>query len=420
MSKIELMILATTPGLQDALATLEGVEVIGISTPQRALSLLESRHSPNAIYIEDTFKGTIDELWMLVRAASGRAVPLMLNLLGPGIEQAADFRAAGVSLIEGRTIEPVVAQIARTLGVRRRAFAKTLMIAITAVKGGVGKTLLTAMIAEGLRMRGARVLIIDNDLSNSGLRPTFRIPTTAPTYTQLIDDRLGMAAWTPERVRGCVYHHQGSGLDFLLGPEEMRGAQDLDRQNWYAFFQALRQLDGYDVFLFDTSPEVMKRPVAYIVAREGGFVVLPAPPGRKERTGVLNLLRVLKGDQDDDMTGRALLVGMEPEKGVIASLQEALPMFAREAPQATLLGTLLRDPKIVSTADADEQGYLSPLMVAPHSKFAGSVHSIVDTLASAVSLPLPHPRPRSSLFQRMLNSRPKLPMLPAIQQSSRA
>ncbi len=400
--RYEVLTLASTPHLGEALALIEGVDVIGMPTPERTLGVLGGSAVPHAIYLEDTARASTDDLWRILRAAQGRGVVTIINLQGPALPHAADFAAAGAHTIDGRAVATIAAQVASALGLRQRAACATLQIAISAVKGGVGKTLTTAMLAEGLRRRGARVLVVDNDISNSGIRPTYRIPSTAAAYTSLLGDRLGMAAWTPEQLRPLIFHHAPSSLDFLLGPEEIRDAtHDLNRNDAYAFFLAVRQLEGYDVVLWDTSPEVVKRPMSYIVAREGGFIVLPAPPGRKERTGVLNLLRALRANEGDDLTRRALLIGMEPERGVVAQLGTALGLFAREAPDARLLGVMARDPRVVSQADADEHGYRSALDIEPHGRFARSVHALTDSLARSVGLTLSRPMPKSGLLNRL-------------------
>ena len=71
-----------------------------------------------------------------------------------------------------------------------------------------------------------------------------------------------------------------------------------------------------------------KRPYAIDAARSGGFVVLPTPPGRKERAGVGNALRVFE-QHTPDLTDRCLLLCMEPEKGVTVAIDKVAPLFAQ-------------------------------------------------------------------------------------------
>ncbi|GAB4125145.1 MAG: AAA family ATPase [Roseiflexaceae bacterium] len=401
MPPIEILLFSSDAALITACEQLEGTSLISVSRAAQALQIINTT-PPQAIYLEDSARISMPELWAIVRAGLSARIRIIAGLSGAGLGHTDDLRTAGVIVLRHPDRSAILAELAQRLGIRQRLSNSIPMIAVAAVKGGVGKTLLAAMIAEGLHARGARVLVIDNDISNSGLRPTFRIPSTAPCYTQLSDDQIGMAAWTPEQIAGCIYRHTASGLDFLLGPEELNGAQDLDLQSWYQFFQAVRQIEGYDLLLFDTSPEIMKRPAPYLIARAGGYVVLPAPPGRKERTGVLNLLRALRGDGIDDLTKRTLLVGMEPERGSVVSLQDVLPLFANEAPHTRVIGTLARDPRVVSAADSDESGYRSPLSIAPYSRFSYSIHTIVERLANEIGLRLPYPAPRRSLLHAAL------------------
>jgi hypothetical protein len=45
------------------------------------------------------------------------------------------------------------------------------------------------------------------------------------------------------------------------------------------------ELPDYDILLIDTSPDYLKRPYPTHVLQSGGYVVLPAPPGNRERMG---------------------------------------------------------------------------------------------------------------------------------------
>jgi len=62
---------------------------------------------------------------------------------------------------------------------------------------------------------------------------------------------------------------------------------------------------------------------------------------------------------------------------------------------------------------ADEEGdrYLSPLDVAPHSKFTRAVHHIVQNLCEQTGLTPWRPMPKSSLWQQFRGE--KIVMMPA-------
>ena len=403
---MELLIVSTTPGLAEALAGYQGLQVSSLPSLARARSIVASEQPPGAIYVEDT-RGTLPELWELVRVAQSRHIPVLLGLQSVGLAHRADFLDAGLPVTELRESGELAEWIGQALGARKLAAARQVTIAIAGAKGGIGKTLVVAMLAEGLKRRGLNVLVVDGDLSNSGLVPTFRIPSGFPSYLYLKSE--GAGAFTPANVRRQIFAHAASGIHFLLGSEETASPLDFTLGEWQALMQAVRALDGYDVVLVDTGPEIKKRPYAIDVARSGGYVVLPTPPGRKERAGVGNALRVLE-QHTPDLTDRSFLLFMEPERGVTVAIERIAPLFARSWPRARTLGTLPRAPRQVSIADEEGDRYLSPLDVAPHSAFTRAVHQLVDALCHQTGLTPPLPMPRSSLWQRLRGERAALPI----------
>jgi MinD-like ATPase involved in chromosome partitioning or flagellar assembly len=207
-------------------------------------------------------------------------------------------------------------------------------------------------------------------------------------------------------VRRHIYHHP-CGIDFLLGSEETASPTDMNLNEWQAMMMAIRRMDGYDVVLLDTGPELKKRPYAIDAARNGGWVILPTPPGRKERAGVGNALRAFE-QHTPDLTDRCLLAFMEPEKGVTVSLNHVAPLFAQNWSKARAIGVLPRAPRQVSMADEEGDKYLSPLDVAPHSKFSRAVHEMVEALCTQTGLRPPREMPKSSFWQALRGERPSL------------
>jgi Mrp family chromosome partitioning ATPase len=394
---MELFLVTTTPGLAEALHGYEGMQVSALPSLARLKSMVASEQPPGAIYIEDT-KGTLQELWDVIRAAQSSRVPVLVGLQSVGLVHRSDFADAGLPVSEARDATSLAEWIGGQLGLRKLAAAGQVRVAIAGAKGGIGKTLVVAMLAEGLKRRGLNVLVVDGDLSNSGIVPTFRIPSGFPSYLYLKHDGLG--AFTPANVRRHIYTHAPSGLHFLLGSEETANPLDLNLGEWQAMMQAVRALDGYDVALIDTGPEIKKRPYAIDAARSGGYVVLPTPPGRKERAGVGNALRVFE-QHTPDLTDRCFLLYMEPEKGVTVPIDRVAPLFARSWPHTRSAGILPRAPRQVSMADEEGDRYLSPLDVAPHSAFSRAVHHIVQRLCDQTGLTPPLPMPKSSLWQRL-------------------
>jgi cellulose biosynthesis protein BcsQ len=360
------------------------------------------------VYIEDT-TGTVDEIWQVAAAAQQRRAAVLVGLQSAGQARRADFTDGGLAVTGAHDAGELAEWIARQLGARPRAAATQTVIAVAGAKGGIGKSLVVALLAEGMRRRGLRVLVVDGDLSNSGVVPTFRIPSGFPSYLQIAGDAAARGddgAWSPQNVRRYIYHHRSSTIDFLLGSEETTDPRDLQRPEWLALMHAVRGLSEYDVVLLDTGPEIKKRPYAILAAMHGGWVVLPTPPGRKERTGVGNMLRVMQSVvADRDLTERCLLLFMEPEQGVTVTIDQIAPLFARHFPQARALGRLPRAPRQVSAADEEGDRYLSPLDIAPFSRFSRTAHTLVDTLCREVGLAPPQPMPRFSILQRLRGER---------------
>jgi MinD-like ATPase involved in chromosome partitioning or flagellar assembly len=395
---MELVVVTNTPGLPESLQSFEGLQVSSLPSLARARSIIVSDQPPQALYVEDT-RGTLNELWDVIRAAQSKQVPVLVGLQSVGLMHMTDFMDAGLPVSDARESSTLASWIGEQLGMRKlAATAGQVTVAVAGAKGGIGKTLVVAMLAEGLKRRGLQVLVVDGDLSNSGLVPTFRIPSGFPSYLYLKSEGLG--AFTPANVRRHIYQHQASGIHFLLGSEETANPLDLNLGEWQAMMQAVRALDGYDVILLDTGPEIKKRPYAIDTARSGGYVILPTPPGRKERAGVGNALRVFE-QHTPDLTDRCLLLYMEPEKGVTVTVDRVAPLFRQTWPKAHALGILPRAPRQVSMADEEGDRYLSPLDVAPHSKFSRAVHHMVDALCGQTGLRAPLPMPKSSIWQQL-------------------
>lgn len=404
---VEIILVSSTQGLAEVLNTYEGLRV-GTGPIDVARRLVMSEQPPKVVFVEDTASGSIDELFTFAQVALSRQVKVLIGLQSMGLSRATDFHDAGLPFTDSRGADEIAAWIGAQLGVRKRAAGQQIMITVGGAKGGIGKTLVVSMLAEGLKRRGLRVLVVDGDISNSGIMPGFRIPSGSPSYLQIAEN--GSNAWTPTNVQRYVHHHKPSGIDFLLGSEETADMADLTLHQWQALVKAVRAMEGYDVILFDTGPEIKKRPYAVITAREGGHVVLPCPPGRKERQGTGNALHVFEtGIPNQDLTDRCLLLFMEPERGQTVTVDMIAPAFARRFPRVRTIGRLPRDPALLSAADEPEH-YVCPLDLKPHGPFATGVHLAVENLCRQVGLRPPLPMPKSTLVQRWLNRTPPLPV----------
>src|SRR5262245_17764881 len=149
---IELLIVSTTPGLAEALHGYEGLQVSSLPSLGRVKSIIGSDQPPQAIYLEDT-KGTLTELWDVIRAGQSKQVPVLIGLRSVGLVHMSDFTDAGLSVSDARDANTLAEWVGSQLGVRKMAAAGQITIAIAGAKGGIGKTLVVAMLAEGLKRR---------------------------------------------------------------------------------------------------------------------------------------------------------------------------------------------------------------------------------------------------------------------------
>jgi hypothetical protein len=115
--------------------------------------------------------------------------------------------------------------------------------------------------------------------------------------------------------------------------------------------------------------------------------------------GVGHLLDHLR-EHAPDRLEHCVLLFMEPERGVTATVSEVAALFARRYPQVESLGMLPRSPRLASLAD-EHDGYISMLDIGPHSSFATAVHRVTDTLCARLGLAPRLPMPRSSVLARL-------------------
>ncbi|MGQ9925613.1 MAG: nucleotide-binding protein [Chloroflexaceae bacterium] len=406
---MELVIFSAMDGLQAQLEQYGDLAVLAPSRLEQVVRLLEDDRPPDALYMDDTRPVALPDLWRVITLARRVGVRVLVNFSGPTRGALNDAQAAGLPALSERDPARVTVWLAEQLRLDQVTPPRLAMVAIGAAKGGIGKTFATCVLAEGLRRRGLRVLVWDSDISNPGLVPAFRIPSSAPSYLHLI--QRGPAHWGPDGIRRFIYqpeHTRGSAtgwgaIDFLIGSHAVaRAENDVRLPDWQGFYEGVTHLEGYDLVLIDTPPDYLRRPYATHVLQRGGAVVLPAPPGARERMGVGHLLDHLR-EHAPERLEQCMLLFMEPERGVTATVKEVAALFARRYPQVNSLGALPRAPRLASLAD-EHDGYISILDIGPHGPFAAAVHQVVDSLCKRLGLAPTLPMPRSSLWAR-LNAR---------------
>lgn len=397
----ELLIISTLHGLAEALGSYEDISPLWVQKLPRALSMITGTTPPDLVYVDDS-TGTADDLMKVVEAAQQRHIPIALGIRGPAMPRVVDFRDAGLAVSHDRDTSVLATWIAAQFAARQRA-SKTgqNLIVFGSAKGGVGKTTAMRLFAEGLHCRGLNVLIVEGDISNSGIATEFRIPSGAPTYLHIPQDGGG---WTPENLRRYIYHHQPSNIDFLLASDDNGGTPlDLSITDFGYFIGAVQAMSGYDVVILDTGPEIVRRPYAAAAAYwNQAHVIIPTPPDSKARSGAGNLLQQLERKfPNADLTSRALLLMMEPERGVGVTIPAVQQAFAQRFPNVRVLGTLPRDPRLLSIVGESEDHYVRVMDVGPYTRLVQTTQDLVDTLCSIVGLTPLLPKPRVSPWQRL-------------------
>lgn len=164
--------------------------------------------------------------------------------------------------------------------------ARGATIAVVNFKGGSTKTTTAFNLAQGLTLRGRKVLLIDLDPQGSATTLTGMLPaaevmeehTVGPiTYPPLSE--------APKDVRYAVQKTYWDGLDLIPAAPHLFNAEiflpihsrDPDIKWWDILNQAIEPLrDEYDVIIFDTAPALSYLAVNAVIAADG--LLMPIPP----------------------------------------------------------------------------------------------------------------------------------------------
>lgn len=159
-------------------------------------------------------------------------------------------------------------------------------IAVVNFKGGSTKTTTTFNLAQGLTLRGRRVLLVDLDPQGSATTLTGILPaaevmeehTVGPiTYPPLEE--------APKDLGYAVQSTYWDGLDIIPAAPHLFNAEiflpihssDPDIHWWALLERAIDPLrDHYDVILFDTAPALSYLAVNAVIASDG--LLMPIPP----------------------------------------------------------------------------------------------------------------------------------------------
>ena len=169
---------------------------------------------------------------------------------------------------------------------KRPAGIPAATVAIVNFKGGSTKTTTAFNLAQGLTLRGRRVLICDLDPQASSTTLTGLLPaaevmedeTAAPMFIPPLEE-------APKDLRYAVQPTYWDGLDIIPAAPALFSAEiflpihsrDPDIAWWDMLNVAIQPLrEDYDVIIFDTAPALSYLAVNAVIASDG--LIMPIPP----------------------------------------------------------------------------------------------------------------------------------------------
>jgi chromosome partitioning protein len=185
----------------------------------------------------------------------------------------------------------------------RPAGAEAICIAIANFKGGVGKTTTAMSLAQGLSLKGHRILLIDCDPQGS-LTTLFGIlPDTEVEEANTI---LPVCLGQETSIAPAIQSTYWSGLDLVCAAPLLFAAEfglpaRQMKEDGFEFWNALNfALDDvrakYDVIILDTPPALSYVTINALMASDG--ILMPLPPNALDAASAAQFWRLFS-----DLTG---------------------------------------------------------------------------------------------------------------------
>jgi chromosome partitioning protein len=157
-------------------------------------------------------------------------------------------------------------------------------------KGGVGKSTITTNLGHALALSGRRVLIVDCDLQANA--SSLLAANAPPTLTQVLKGEAKL----PAAIRTARER-----LDVLPSDHELNTAAayiaSQGRRAYYVLRNAMRELAGYEVVLYDLSPSYNQVTEAVLLASDE--LLIPCELAPFSIDGLVQMLTKLEQDMVD-------------------------------------------------------------------------------------------------------------------------
>ena len=166
---------------------------------------------------------------------------------------------------------------------QRPAGQKAMVVSVGNFKGGVGKTTDTVAIAQGLTLKGHKVLLIDLDPQASSTTLMGLVPDAEVTENMTV---MPAVYGDQSDLNYAVIPSYWDGLDFIPSCPALFGgdyylpnkqATDPNFQFWRILDIAMAPLrEKYDVIMIDTPPSLSYLAIGSFMATDG--MIVPLPP----------------------------------------------------------------------------------------------------------------------------------------------
>jgi hypothetical protein len=148
----------------------------------------------------------------------------------------------------------------------------------------------------------------------------------------------------------------------------------------------------YDIVCLDAGPDIKARPYAIDVLRASGTGLIVCPPGRKERHGAENILTLMRQmtvpGRNTSLLAQAAILFVEAEHGSVANIDEVRRNLVRQYPDATNLGVMPRDARVISMV-AERDGFCTVYDLDPHGRYCQALETACDRLMTHMRLATP-------------------------------